>query len=116
MLVLCIARQVVVCGHKVYQPDLLTAGHTVVRQTMTRKTGEKTVTIKPSGGGEEQEVKVSPGQSPREALADAMGRQSENMLLRKGEDGFLSQNGDMFAEVQDEDEVQAAANPTVGSQ
>lgn len=75
------------------------------------------MTIKPSGSGDEQDVKVSPGQSPREALAEAMGgRKSENMLLRKGEDGYLSQEGDMFAEVRDGDELTASSNPQVGSQ
>lgn len=84
--------------------------------TMSRKTGEKTVTIKPSGSGDEQDVKVSPGQSPREALADVMGKESDRMLLRKGPDGYLTQGGDMFAEVQDGDELVASSNPTVGRQ
>lgn len=84
---------------------------------MPRKTDEKTVTIKPSGSGDGQDVKVSPGQSPREALADAMGgRKSDKMLLRKGEDGYLSQEGDMFAEVRDGDELTASSNPKVGCQ
>lgn len=75
---------------------------------------EKQVTIKPVAGGTERQTEVQPGESPREVLARELGREAgEEKLLRK--DGrYLSETGDMYAQVEQGDEVKAAPNPVVG--
>lgn len=81
---------------------------------MTGEQQRKTVTVKPSAGGKEQKAAVAPGETPREVLARAVGRQSDRMLLRKEEDGYLDQDAAMYGQVRDGEVVTAAANPKVG--
>lgn len=80
---------------------------------MTGQQQQKTVTVQPRGSGEEHTVTVEPGMTPRETLAAAVGRQSENMLLRKG-DRYLSAEGDTFQQVRQGDRLIAASNPKAG--
>lgn len=75
---------------------------------------EKQVTIKPAASGTEQQATIQPGASPREVLARELGGEAgEEMMLRRGEQ-YLSPEGDMYAQVEQGDEVIAATNPKVG--
>lgn len=82
---------------------------------MTAQQGEKTVTIEPkASGGEPQKVQVSPGQTPRETLAEVVGRESDRMMLRAGADGYLDPDTEMSKQVRDGQTVHAVSKPTAG--
>lgn len=63
---------------------------------------------------EEQTVTVQPGDTPREVLAAAVGRKSDEMLLRKGSDGYLDQQRSAYEQVRDGEAIIASSKPTVG--
>lgn len=82
---------------------------------MTAQQGEKTVKIRSTASGSEaQEVQVTPGQTPRETLAEVVGRNSDQMMLRAGEDGYLDPDAEMSKQVRDGQTVHAVSNPKAG--
>lgn len=73
----------------------------------------KQVTIQ-AKAGRTHKATVQPGESPRHVIARAMGKDSENMMLRRGADGYLSHEDDVYQEVEDGDTIHAVTNPVPG--
>ena len=71
------------------------------------------VTVTMSGSGKAYETVVQPGQTPREVLAQTLGKNPEQYLLRAGTTR-LSDIQDVFRQVNKGDELIAATDPVVG--